>query len=73
MDDKVIKEKLLIELNDYSYHCGDGCCLNYGTITKVNGVELELNNTDTATIVTQILTHLGYEVEIKKMEDGKEY
>jgi len=56
--------KIQISLSDYYYDCADGCCTNYGTITKVNGVELECHNQDTETIVIQILEHLGYEVEI---------
>jgi len=58
------KRKLKIELNEYCYNCADGCCTHYGTITKVNGQELELHNDDTATILKQVLKHLGYEVEI---------
>ena len=56
------KEKIKIELIDYSYTCCDGCCTDYGTITKVNGVELELHNQDTATILRQVLEHLGYDI-----------
>jgi len=59
-----MKEKIKIELIDYDYDCADGCCTYYGTTTKVNGVELECHNQDTATIVKQILEHLGYEVEV---------
>lgn len=63
------KEKLKIELIDYSWECGDGCCTNYGTITKVNGVELELHNQDAGTILRQVLEHLGYEVEVEEIYD----
>lgn len=58
------KPKIKIELNEYCYDCADGCCTNYGTITKVNGEELELHNQDSGTIVRQILEHLGYDVEL---------
>ena len=58
------KKKIKIELKDYWYQCGDGCCDNYGTITKVDGEELECHNQDAGTIVKQILEHLGYDVEI---------
>jgi len=37
----MLKEKLKIELNEYCYNCADGCYTHYGTITKVNGQELE--------------------------------
>lgn len=61
--------KVKIELNEYSYNCADGCCTNYGTITKVNGVELEGSNQDAGTIVTKILEHLGFEVELTEKDD----
>ena len=60
-----MKEKVKIELIEYTYECGDSCCTNYGTITKINGVEMECQNQDTETIIYHILTHLGYEVEIE--------
>jgi len=56
--------KLTINLRDYAYECGDGCCYNYGTITTVNGVELEIHNEDRETILEQVLKHLGYQVEV---------
>jgi len=63
------KGKIKIELNDYDYNCSDGCCTNYGTVTKVNGVELSCHNQDAGTIVQQILEHLGYEVEVEVNEN----
>ncbi len=66
------KKKIKIELKEYAYHCGDGCCFNYGTITKVNGEELPCHNQDAATIVKQILEHLGYEVDIDEQYDFEE-
>lgn len=64
-------KKLNIELNEYWHKCGDGCCDLYGTITTLNGVKLDCHNTDAETIVKQILEHLGYEVEIKTLNDGE--
>ncbi len=55
---------LKIELNEYDYTCGDGCCRNFGTITIVNGIELPCHNQDAGTILRQVLEHLGYKVEI---------
>ena len=63
------KKKVKISLHEYLYHCGDGCCTDYGTVTTVNGVELEFNNQDTSTILTKVLEHLGYEVEIEQTYD----
>jgi hypothetical protein len=58
--------KVKIELNEYNYTCGDGCCTNYGTVTKVNGEELPFHNQDVATILRGVLEKLGYEVEIEE-------
>lgn len=65
------KEKLKIELNEYYYNCADGCCTNYGTITKLNGKELDLHNQDTGTILEQVLVELGYDVEIIETYDSE--
>jgi len=58
------KKKLKIELNEWNYKCGDGCCDLYGTTTTVNGVELDTQNIDASTILKHVLKHLGYDVEI---------
>lgn len=63
------KEKLKIELKEYSYSCIDGCCHNYGTIVKVSGHEMPYRNQDTETILRQVLEHLGYDVEIDHTYD----
>lgn len=63
-------KKIQIKLTDYMTTCGYGCCTNFGTITEVNGVELECHNQDVGTIVTQILEHLGYEVELTELYDS---
>lgn len=60
---------LKINLTEYGYSCGDGCCYNYGTITTVNGVELPCHNQDVGTILQQVLEHLGYKVEIEHSND----
>jgi hypothetical protein len=62
---------LKITFKEYDYHCGDGCCYNYGTITTVNGIELPTHNQDTETIVRQILEHLGYKVEVEYLDDSE--
>lgn len=60
-----------IELDEWMYECGDGCCTNYGTTVKVDGVEMPLINQDAGTIVRQILTHLGYNVELIQTYNGE--
>ena len=61
--------RIKIELKDYSYTCGDGCCDMYGTVTTVNGERLECENSDTATIIQIILEYLGHEVEVIETEE----
>lgn len=60
---------LNINLTDYGYYCSDGCCYNYGTVTKVNGIELPCHNQDAGAILGQVLEHLGYKVEIEHGDD----
>jgi hypothetical protein len=60
---------LKIKIEEYGYSCADGCCYNYGTITTVNDIELPCHNQDVETIVSQILTHLGYTVEFETESD----
>lgn len=62
---------LNIKLHEYSYHCGDGCCFSYGTITTVDGVDLPCHNQDVSTILKQVLEHLGYTVEIENTYDDE--
>lgn len=64
-----MKKKVAITFREYGYTCGDGCCYNYGTITTVDGEELNNHNQDTYTIVKGILEKLGYEVEIEELYD----
>jgi len=66
-----MKDKIYIELNEYSYNCTDGCCTDYGTVTTVNGKELQCHNQDTATILQQVLEELGYDVDINETYNGK--
>ena len=70
-DERRIRElsnpkSLYIKLKEYSYTCSDGCCTDYGITTELNGEELPLHNSDTYTIVKQILENLGYVVEIEE-------
>lgn len=65
-------EELNIELDEYSYDCSDGCCHNYGVITTLNGEELPIHNSDTETILKQVLEHLGYKVNIINKFNGEE-
>lgn len=63
-------KKLIINLNEYDYKCGDGCCDHYGVITMLNGIELPCHNIDAYTILKQVLEQLGYDVEITQSYNG---
>lgn len=63
------KEKLVIDLEEYDYTGSSNDI--YGMVVKVNGVEMPYHNMDVDTILEQVLTHLGYEVEINRTYDGK--
>jgi hypothetical protein len=65
----VEKEKLKIKMTDYSHSCTDGCCLDYGTITEVNGHTMAIINQDAATILECVLEFLGYEVDMELETD----
>jgi len=58
-------DDLYITFEDYDSICSDGCCHDYGTITTLNGIELECHNQDKISIVMQILEHLGYNISIE--------
>jgi hypothetical protein len=66
------KKEIEIILDEYDWTCSDGCCYNYGIVTTVNGVEMPAHNTDTETILRQVLEHLGYKVTIKRFDNGEE-
>lgn len=61
------KEKLIIELEYWDHECGDGCCHTYGTNIYVNGKQIENEDgTSSHQALSAVLTHLGYEVEVRE-------
>ena len=60
-------EKIKITLENWEHTCGDGCCYTTGITTKVNEVEVDLFSEDVATILKQVLMHLGYDVEVEEI------
>lgn len=64
--------KVTINLDEFNNTCGDGCCLDYGIVTTVNGTELPFHNMDVQTILQGVLEHLGYEVEITFSYNGEQ-
>lgn len=62
----IVKDKkLYITLNDWSYHCVDGCCTNYGTEISLNGKKCDNEYAGDGVMESLkfVLTELGYEVE----------
>lgn len=66
-----MKQKLKINLEEFHYTCGDGCCDMWGTIVTVNGIELPNREDDPGFILKSVLEHLGYDVEITQSEEGE--
>lgn len=54
-------KELLIELEDLSPTCGDGCCYTYGTNIYINGEQIEdEDGTNPHQLLKSVLTKLGY-------------
>jgi hypothetical protein len=62
-------QPLNINLHEFGYSCGDGCCYNYGTVVTVNNIELDSNDQEAGTMLKNVLDHLGYNVNITYSED----
>ena len=58
------KEKLIIGLDEYDYTGSSNDI--YGMVVTVNGVTMPYENMDVDTILEEVLTHLGYDVEINR-------
>lgn len=61
-----------ININEWHYQCGDGCCDTYGTRTTIDGIELENQNQDVCSVVKQVLEHLGIKAEVSFSYNGEE-
>ncbi|MGD9678165.1 MAG: hypothetical protein AB7V16_07350 [Vulcanibacillus sp.] len=58
------KQKLVIKLKPWEYTCSDGCCTEYGLDVFVNDVKVTEYGDQDHILVSSILNHLGYDVEI---------
>ena len=71
-----------IELRNWEYTCGDGCCTNYGVSLFMNGTEMEHPDStdedyiasnyigdDVGLALRSVLTKLGYNVTITETHD----
>jgi hypothetical protein len=64
------KKKIHIEMKDWIFKCGDGCCFDSGVDIYVNGNQLDEGYADnTENALRAVLEHLGYEVDIEWKED----
>lgn len=76
--------KITIELKEWDYTCGDGCCYEYGRKVLLNGEELEhpdsteenwIPNSNVGDSVGDslraVLKKLGYSVEIYYTQENK--
>lgn len=63
-------KKIKIEIKDWHYQCGDGCCDNYGTDIYLNGKLVDtLGSGDLENVLEKVLTLLHYEVEITRTQE----
>ena len=66
-------KKLTVTLKPWYYTCSDGCCSEYGTTVTVNGISVTDNGDQDHVLLTAILNHLGYDVDIIGLDqDGEE-
>jgi len=52
-----------ITKQDYCYECGDGCCVEWGTVWKVGDQEV-YRGLDNDSAIVDILKHFGIQVEL---------
>lgn len=64
-----------IEVKEWSYTCGDGCCDTYGMDVYVDGVQVnEFDVSEKEALLMAVLKHLGIEAEIvSEYEDMDDY
>ena len=59
-------KELKISLESYYWECGDGCCSFYQDKLSVNGEYIKnIDDSDRFELLSTVLEHLGYEVEIE--------
>jgi hypothetical protein len=58
-----------IKINHWEHTCADGCCTTYGSDINVNGKQIKLNDYTTENILKEVLTELGFNVEIIETYD----
>jgi hypothetical protein len=61
--------KVLIEIKEWDYTCGDGCCTDYGHRISVNGVECEneYSGGNVEQAIEFVLNQLNVKFEIKEI------
>jgi len=70
--DLIGNQELVIELEDWDYRCGDGCCYEWGVGISINGEDLDsigfVGSNDVEVGIVRILEYLGINYEIKYKE-----
>lgn len=57
--------ELKVEVKDWSYTCGDGCCYTYGTEIYINDKLVSRGDYNSIEIILKdVLENLGHKVEI---------
>ena len=72
-----MNEKVEIELREWHYRCGDGCCDDYGTELYLNGEKLEhpegstpnFLGEDVPNALKAVLLKLGFDVSVEYTYD----
>jgi len=60
-----VSGSLIIELEDWSHTCGDGCCYTSGTDIYLNGEKLDEQYAgESINALKAVLEKLGYKAEI---------
>lgn len=65
------KKKVKIEIRDWYYECGDGCCSDTGSELHLDGVAVgnQYTGDDAEAALEAVLSALGYNVEITRTQE----
>lgn len=63
------RRKVIIEIEDWEYECGDGCCYDWGTILRVNGSQLIDRFDGNVYVIEGILQMLDIDYEINYVSE----
>lgn len=60
-----MSKPLTLQIEEWDYNCGDGCCYEYGETLSIDDEEVYKSHMEfiDRDLVKTILKHLGYSVE----------